>query len=312
MPCYFYQHDDFLLHIPPVRHVEQPKRYASIMETVRANALLQQQLIFIQAEPAHRQQLLAAHTHGHITFVENRLAAGDTMLDDGDTYGSPGTLHAAQLAAGAVTAAVDAVLHGGTERAFCCVRPPGHHAERDRVMGFCYFNNVAVGALHAINALGKRRVAIVDWDVHHGNGTQDIFYERDDVLFISLQQFPIWPGTGSAREAGTGAGKGFTINYPMPAGSDGAVYRGLFEGEIAAALLAYQPELLLISAGFDAHQLDPLGNINLTEDDYRHFTRVLREICVTLGIPIVSVLEGGYNLSALARSVAAHTEELCL
>lgn len=227
------------------------------------------------------------------------------MLDEGDTHAVRESFEAALLAAGAVNTAIDAVLQSKVGAAFCAVRPPGHHAECDRAMGFCLFNNVAIGARYAQRMHRIERVAILDWDVHHGNGTQHIFEADPTVFYISLHQYPFYPGTGAREERGVGEGEGFTLNIPLPAGTGEARYLEAFRNEIVPALQDFKPELLIISAGFDAHRDDPLANMMLTESSYGKMTEQVMGIA-----PIVSVLEGGYNLDALARSDEAHIVQM--
>jgi acetoin utilization deacetylase AcuC-like enzyme len=211
-----------------------------------------------------------------------------------------------------VLAGVDAVISGVLNNVFCAVRPPGHHAESDTVMGFCLFNNVAVAARYAQEQYGVEKVAIVDWDVHHGNGTQEIFYEDPTVYYISTHQYPFYPGTGARTETGEGKGRGYTLNCPMRAYSGEEEYLEAFMKDIIPSLEAYKPDLLIISAGFDAHKDDPLANINLTEKNFAQFTAMLMEIADKYtGGKLVSVLEGGYNLQALSQSVEAHVRALC-
>jgi acetoin utilization deacetylase AcuC-like enzyme len=213
----------------------------------------------------------------------------------------------ALLAAGGVLAAVGAVMEGRAETAFCAVRPPGHHARPEAPMGFCLFGNVAIGARHAIRRLGASRVAIVDWDVHHGNGTQEIFYEDPDVLFFSTHQHPWYPGTGHAGERGAGSGEGLTINHPLPAGSGRREVFAAFRESLLPALDRFRPDLLLVSAGFDSRKGDPLGQFRLEDADFAGLTRMLGDAAARhCGGRIVSVLEGGYNLRGLASAVAAH------
>jgi acetoin utilization deacetylase AcuC-like enzyme len=223
------------------------------------------------------------------------------MLDGGDTHASERSWEAALRASGSVVEAVDHVLGERDGLAFCAVRPPGHHAERDRPMGFCLFNNVAVGARHAQRAHGIRKVAILDWDVHHGNGTQHIFEDDASVFYVSLHQYPFYPGTGASTERGRGAGEGCTLNIPLPAGTGEDRYLEAFDRQVLPGLHRFGPELLLISAGFDAHRDDPLGGMRLSEGSFAQFTARVKDLA-----PIVSVLEGGYDLEALARSVEAH------
>ncbi len=221
------------------------------------------------------------------------------------------TREAALKAAGGTIEAVRRVIAGEMRRAFCAVRPPGHHAEADRAMGFCIFNNVALGAASALQA-GLKRIAIVDWDLHHGNGTQAAFYDTDRVLYISFHQSPHYPGTGAESEKGVGSGLGYTINIPMVAGSSDIDYRGAFDEIVIPALSNYKPQLIMISAGFDAHQDDPLGSLYLTTEYFGEMTRALREMAERYSNGrIVSVLEGGYNFAALKDSVTVHLKELC-
>jgi acetoin utilization deacetylase AcuC-like enzyme len=237
-------------------------------------------------------------------------AAGRTEWLDGDTYMAPGSLEAALTSAGAAVDATRAVLHGESARAFSLCRPPGHHATRDRGMGFCLFNNVALAAQAALET-GLQRVAIIDFDVHHGNGTQDIFYERNDVLYMSSHEWPLYPGTGRADERGRGEGEGFTLNVPMDAGGGEAEYLAVFDERFAPALREYQPELLLVSAGFDAHLADPLAGMELTTQSYGVLAARIRawsnELC---GGRSIWTLEGGYDLDALAGSVVEVVKEL--
>jgi acetoin utilization deacetylase AcuC-like enzyme len=240
-------------------------------------------------------------------MIKVRCQLGEQVLDDGDTHVCKYSFDAALLAAGAVIQAVDEVSTGRLTRAFCAVRPPGHHAESTKVMGFCLLNNVAIGARYAQRKHGVGRVAILDWDVHHGNGTQEIFYDDDSVFYISLHQYPYYPGTGAAAERGAGRGEGFTLNCPMGAGSVEKDYLDAFQTQILPALHRFKPELVMISAGFDAHKDDPLASIQLDEESFARMTNLVTEISEQYcGGRIVSVLEGGYNLQALARSVEAH------
>lgn len=249
--------------------------------------------------------LEAVHTREHIRHIRRVCEDGGGVLDAGDTHASPASYEVAVLAAGAVLSSVDAVLEGSVSSAFCAVRPPGHHAERDGPMGFCLFNNVAIGARYAQRRHGIERVAILDWDVHHGNGTQHTFEEDPSVLYVSLHQYPFYPGTGAASERGIGAGEGATLNIPLPAGTGEGRYREEFDAQVVPALRSFGPELLLLSAGFDAHRDDPLADMRLTETSFAEFTRRVARIA-----PVVSVLEGGYNLAALASSVEHHLRAL--
>jgi acetoin utilization deacetylase AcuC-like enzyme len=266
----------------------------------------------LTAPPAIPEQLLRAHAPELVcamleTLPREALENGYAQID-ADTYISAGSPEAALCAAGAVIAAVDSVLSGEIQNAFCAVRPPGHHAERGRAMGFCLFNNIAVGALHARAAHGLKRIAVLDFDVHHGNGSQDIFFNDADSLYASTHQMPLYPGTGYPDEQGI---VGNILNRPLRAGSGSKDFRPVYRDIVLPALEAFAPEIVFISAGFDAHRADPLANLNLTEDD---FTWVTREICAVASRVcegrVVSALEGGYDLEALAACARAHVGAL--
>ncbi len=294
----------FLLHTPPVGHPERPERLESVISQLQQTEMWNT-LTHIHPTPATAEDILAVHTSAMLKFVRQAAENGGGMVDEGDTHVVRESFNVAMLAAGAVINAIDEVLNGNLQNAFCAVRPPGHHAERDKPMGFCLFNNVAVGARYAQRIHGVKNVAILDWDVHHGNGTQHIFEDDPTVFYISLHQYPFYPGTGSRDENGTGDGKGFILNIPLPAGSGEKRYLAAFRDEIIPTLEKYKPELLLISAGFDAHANDPLGGMKLTEESFGVMTRLVKHVA-----PIVSVLEGGYDLDGLARSVHSHIAEL--
>jgi acetoin utilization deacetylase AcuC-like enzyme len=234
-----------------------------------------------------------------------RLSAQGGGALDADTVASAGSFEAALHAAGGSVRAVDALLDGTGGPAFCGLRPPGHHAEPARAMGFCLFNNVAVAARHALDGHGAERVLVLDWDVHHGNGTNDIFYDSDEVLYASIHQSPLYPGTGSPAEAGVGRGEGFTVNLPVPGGSGHDEWLSLVQHVVVPIGRAYEPRLVLISAGFDAHRDDPLASCMLTEDSYAAMAATMRLLAEELGVPLGVTLEGGYDLDALARSVVA-------
>lgn len=256
------------------------------------------------APAADRKQLSLVHTEH---YIDSTLAAiprtGYAWLDP-DTVVSPASFEAARHAAGAVCAAVEAVVAGEIDNAFCAIRPPGHHALPSRAMGFCLFNNVAIAARYALEQFNLSRVAIVDFDVHHGNGTQAVFENEPRVMYASTHQFPLYPGTGRAEEIGIGN----LINIPLPPGTDGKHFRFAVESRILPALRAFKPQLILVSAGFDAHAKDPLASFLLEEEDFAWISTRLMEF----GVPLVSSLEGGYHLAALAASVEAHVEALML
>ena len=298
-------YDDLLLkHRPPPGHPEQPDRLKSIEGHLRT-AGLWKAMDHLKCSPALDSQILAVHSPEHLDRVRKASASGGGLLDEGDTHAVAESFDAARLAAGSVIVAIDAVLGKKSKAAFCAIRPPGHHAEHDRPMGFCLFNNVAIGARYAQHEHGIKKVAILDWDVHHGNGTQHIFEEDPTVFYISLHQYPFYPGTGAREERGEGNGEGYTLNFPFPAGTGEERYLTTFTKEIVPTLERFGPELLLISAGFDAHRDDPLGGMKLTETSFAALTRMTKNLA-----PVVSVLEGGYDLQALARSVEAHLREL--
>lgn len=291
-----------LQHIPPITHVEKPDRLESLLKMFKSENID----IFTDFQPAGEEEVRLAHSQDHLEFVTKSHAAGLQMLDDGDTYGSPGSLNAAYTAVGAGIAGMEKIYKEGFNRIFCAVRPPGHHAERDKVMGFCYFNNIAIAVKYAQKKAYIVKAAIIDWDVHHGNGTQDIFYADSSVLFVSLHQMPLWPGTGTTQENGTGSGAGFTINIPIAPGSGYDIYARHFADTIIPAVKSFSPEIICISAGFDAHKDDPLAQVNLTSGDYTKMTKLLTHYASEHDIPILSMLEGGYNIPALTESVKNH------
>ena len=248
----------------------------------------------------------AVHPRAHIDAVREHSAHG--LAFDLDTPTSSGSWEAAVHAAGGACAMVEALLGGEVPVAFSALRPPGHHAEVARAMGFCLFNNVAIAARHALDALGADRVLVLDWDVHHGNGTNAIFYESAEVLFVSIHQWPFYPGTGALRDAGSGDGQGFSINLPVPAGSGEATFLSLVEHLTVPAAREFRPDLVLVSAGYDAHRDDPLADCELATSSYGELARHVRALADELGVPVGAVLEGGYDLAALASSVVATME----
>ena len=289
-------------HVNDLSGVEVPRRYpaaaAGIEAAQRAGLSVERR----PCEPAGEDALLRVHTRGYVDRLRELSGAGGGYLDP-DTALGPGSFEVAALASGAACGAVESALSGDT--AFAVIRPPGHHAGADYAMGFCLFNHAAVAAAHA-RALGVGRVAVLDWDVHHGNGTQDIFYRDGEVLYLSVHRSPFYPGTGKAGEVGEDGGLGFTVNVPLPGGSGEDVYAAAFAGVLVPVLREYEPGLLIVSAGYDAHAADPLGGMNLEADSFARFAALLCAVCRGIGAPPPAfVLEGGYDLDALAASVAA-------
>ena len=299
-----YTHPSCLAHQMGPGHPEAPARLQAVLEALASGQFAD--LDRVEAPRVTREQLERAHSGALIDEIfASAPQAGYARLDP-DTAMCPDSLEAAQRAAGAVCAAVDALIDGTATRAFCAVRPPGHHATPDTAMGFCLFNNVAIGAAHAL-ARGIERVAIVDFDVPHGNGTQDIFWDAPRVLYASTHQSPLYPGTGWSDE--TGAGN--IVNVPLPRGAAAAEFHAAFEQIILPRLREFAPQLMMISAGFDAHRLDPLADLNLVADDYAWVTRELVEIAQKYASGrMISSLEGGYSLVALSESTAAHVAAL--
>ncbi|NII71867.1 acetoin utilization deacetylase AcuC-like enzyme [Dyella sp. SG562] len=299
-----YTHPACLQHDPGEGHPESPSRLRAVLRALDHDRYAG--LDRIEAPRATREQLLRVHAAEHVERILAIAPADGTVRLDEDTLMSPGSAEAALRAAGAVVAAVDMAMAGGG-RAFCAVRPPGHHATPDRAMGFCLFNNVAVAAAHAIAEHGLKRVAIVDFDVHHGNGTQDIFERDSRVMYVSSHQSPLYPQTGRADERGVGN----IVNAPLAAGEGSEEFRGLWEGALLPKLFAFKPQLVLVSAGFDAHRADPLAQLQLGTEDYTWITGRLLDLARAHAADrLVSTLEGGYDLQALAASVGAHVAEL--
>ena len=262
-----------------------------------------------EAPAADLAALRAVHPESHIEAVRAMSERGGGSFD-ADTVASAGSYIAALHAAGGACAMTDALLAGEAGAGFCALRPPGHHAEPAQAMGFCLFNNVAVAARHALDSLGARRVFVLDWDVHHGNGTNDIFHASDEVLFASIHQSPLYPGTGPLEDAGSGAGEGYTINLPVPPGSGEETWLALVEHVVAPAARAFDPDLVLVSAGFDAHRADPLATCRLETTSFGELARHVRALADGAGAPVGAVLEGGYDVDALAASVAATLDAL--
>jgi acetoin utilization deacetylase AcuC-like enzyme len=263
----------------------------------------------LEAPAATREQLGRVHTEEHITAIEEFSARGGGMIDI-DTIGSEGSFDAALHAAGGAVNAVDRLLAGEDAFAFCGLRPPGHHAEAARAMGFCLFNNIAVAAAHAIAAHGAGRVLVLDWDVHHGNGTEAIFAESDEVLYASIHEWPLYPGTGPADYTGTGAGEGFTVNLPVPPGAGSDDFLSLVQHVVVPIARDFGPGLIAISAGYDAHRDDPLADCAVDTEGYADMAATMRALAGDLDVPILVCLEGGYDTGALADSVLATVQAL--
>ncbi|RAH99537.1 acetoin utilization protein [Acuticoccus sediminis] len=292
-------------HKTPPGHPECAERFAAV-ERALAHPKFEP-LPRRTAAPASDAAITAVHPEAYIARLDALVPAEGLVAVDADTAMGPNTMKAARTASGAAIAATDAVMAGEAKNAFILGRPPGHHAEKSRAMGFCFLNHVAIAARHAQKAHGIGRVAIVDFDVHHGNGTQDIFWDDPSVFYASTHQIPLYPGTGEANERGIGN----ILNVPLPPGTASSLYRTLFDGAVMPALNAFEPELLILSAGFDAHQDDPLGGIRLTDEDFVWITRRMMDLADRCcGGRIVSSLEGGYDLAALGRCVAGHVSEL--
>ncbi|WP_254522642.1 histone deacetylase family protein [Natrinema caseinilyticum] len=292
-----------LAHDPGSRHPESPDRLRAIRERLKRK----HGVTYVEADPCELETMAAVHDRDYLESVREFCDAGGGSWDP-DTAAVEATWDAARQSAGLACWAAEAALEGsaGRETPFSIGRPPGHHAVVDDAMGFCFVNNVAVAAQHALDhdAYDVDRVAIVDWDVHHGNGTQDIFYDRGDVFFVSLHEKGLYPGTGAVDETGEGEGEGTTMNVPMPAGTDDAEYVTAIEGPISAALSEFDPDLLLISAGFDAHRHDPISRIRLSTEAYGLLTDRVRSLADDADAALAFVLEGGYGLDVLAESVA--------
>ncbi|HSI40056.1 MAG TPA: histone deacetylase family protein [Xanthobacteraceae bacterium] len=299
-------HDAGLDHLTPAGHPERPDRLralARLFEQERFATLARE-----SAPRAERADVLRAHPEELVAALEEAMPREGLVRIDGDTVMSPGTGEAIWRGAGGAVLAVDEVVGGKAQNAFVAMRPPGHHAETRTPMGFCFFNNAAIAARHAQKVLGLERVAIVDFDVHHGNGTQEIFWSDPSVLYASTHQMPLYPGTGSLGERGLTDN---IVNAPLRSGDDGGPFKEAFESRILPRLTAFGPDLIIISAGFDAHTRDPLANLNLVEADFGWVTRRLMEVAdKRCSGRIVSLLEGGYDLEGLARSAGEHVTAL--
>jgi acetoin utilization deacetylase AcuC-like enzyme len=283
-------------------HPERAARITAIEQELARHDWLGMERL--EAPPVATETLTAVHPERYVRGIEELCLAGGGAIDS-DTFVVEASYEAALRAAGGAVRLVDLLLSGEAPSGFSALRPPGHHAEPARAMGFCLFDNVAIAAQHALDAHGLERVLVVDWDVHHGNGTNAAFHASPHVLFVSLHEWPLYPGTGPASDVGSGEGTGYTVNLPVSAGAGDAVYASLLEHVVAPLARAYEPQLVLISAGFDAHRDDPLADVELTEDGFAALTGSLRRLAAELGVALGGVLEGGYDLRALAASTAA-------
>ena len=305
-------HPDYLLHIPPFEHPESPDRLIAINQHLESVGLLGT-LVPVNPDYPDNGEILRVHDPDYLRKLELACRRGDLTLDSGDTYLNKNSYSIALLSAAGAIAGAEAVATGKADRAFCAVRPPGHHADRSEGMGFCLLNNAAITARHLQARHGVSKVMIIDWDVHHGNGTQSIFYEDPSVFFFSIHENPafLYPGTGRRWETGKGAGVGTTLNAPMAPGAGDDDYRLAFEQLVAPAAERFRPEVLILSAGFDAHRDDPLADIQLTEEGFRFLSRFTIELANRFcGGKVVSLLEGGYERESLTRCTEIHIREL--
>lgn len=298
---------DFLLHDTGAHHPERPARLTDVVSTLKTHTTLSPELVWPSFKAASFETLNLVHTADYLSLVAQEVGAlktGQAQLSTGDTVISPSTQKVAALAVGASVAAVDAVMAGKASAAFALVRPPGHHASAARGMGFCVYNNVAVAARYLQKNHGLKRILIVDFDVHHGNGTQDIFYADDSVFYFSVHQHPFYPGTGRSSETGAGKGKGTTLNVDLPAGAGDSALLAAFERQLKPAMQQFKPEFILVSAGFDAHEGDMLGQLNYSDAAYGEVAKILRDMAKTYANNrTVYVLEGGYTPENITNSV---------
>jgi len=293
---------EYLKHEPGEFHPEKPERIRALLDL--AEKLDRDKFQVLPPKAATRSDIESCHGRDYVTLVESTSKTHRYALD-GDTITSRDSFGVGLLAVGGFLRLIDSIAAGESKNGFALVRPPGHHALRDRAMGFCLFNTIAIGAQHLKNAHGVKRVMIMDWDVHHGNGTQDSFYEDPSVLFISTHQFPYYPGTGAVGEVGLNAGEGYTVNIPLPAGCGDAEYLRVFHDVVVPAAKKFAPEWILVSAGFDPHRRDPLGGMEVTESGFTGMARLLLQLAAEhAGGKIAFLLEGGYDLMALRNSVA--------
>ena len=311
MPTAIIHHPVFEKHDTGFGHPERPERYRIVIDALQGDDDLWKGVVEVEAGEAKRSDIQACHTPQHFKHVEEAVREGRGYLD-ADTMVSGDSLEAALRGAGASCQAVDLIVEGAAKNAFVPVRPPGHHATPDRAMGFCLFNNAGVAARYAQKRYKEiDQVAILDWDVHHGNGTQGIFYDDPSIFYFSMHQYPWYPGTGSRGETGQGRGRGYTLNVPLKAGTPTGDQRRAFDSAIEEIAAKFTPDLVIISAGFDAHADDPLGQLLLTDADFVQMTRVVKQWAgESCGGRIISCMEGGYNLDTLGETVRAHVREL--
>jgi acetoin utilization deacetylase AcuC-like enzyme len=306
----FVYDDLYLEHKTTPGHPESPARLTAILDKLKADGVYAR-LVLLKPQAAPLERIEAVHASNYVERVRASCEAGEEYLDSRDVPISRKSYAAALMAAGGVLRAVDAVMQGEVANAFCAVRPPGHHAVEDRAMGFCIFNNVAIGTRYVQQKHGLSKVLIVDWDVHHGNGTQAAFYDDPSVLYFSVHQFPFYPGSGTEAQKGCGAGLNYTINVPLPGGSGDKEYLEAFERKLRPAALAFAPQFVFVSAGFDAHENDTLGGMRVTTECFGRLTGIVKGIAdQCCQGRLVSVLEGGYGLKGLAASVEAHLRVL--
>jgi len=316
----FIYHPDTLQHDTGSGHPESPSRQSVLQERFlkiaqsdeNSDRALRLEIIKTIPHSELYRWIHEVHLPSYTKDLKLRLPKSERVYLDPDTPLAPASLKAAEMAVSGVLMAVDSVMSGRVQNAFCAIRPPGHHAEKDRAMGFCLYNNIAVAARYIQLKYGLKRVFIIDWDVHHGNGTQNTFYDDPSVFYFSSHQFPCYPGTGRESERGSGQGEGFTLNCPLPRGAGDREILAIYEKALRIALSSFRPDFILISAGFDAHRDDPLAGLEVTEKGFQEMTAVVASLAASYCQGrIVSSLEGGYNLEALTRSIEKHLDVLC-